>query len=1343
MPSASVHPPDPPPPHTLPPMPRLPAVLRLPTLAALLAILPGPAPAHAAEPLGPSSRRTDWVISEIHYHPAPREDGRQLEFVEIHNAGLIPEDLGGHRLSGQFDYTFPHPTPIPAGAFAVLAPAPADIEAVYGLTGVLGGFDQRLSNASGTLRLHNPAGAVLLEVTYSDSTPWPVAADGAGPSLVLHRASFGEADPRAWGPSARIGGSPGAPEPAPDPSWSGLALNELVARPNPGASDFIELHLQSPQALDVSGVRITDDPARPGFQVPPGTILPPGGFLAFDADQLGFGLSAQGETVFLFSPDGSHVIDAVRFGAQERGRSHGRFPDGAPDWSPLSSPTPGHPNVPPAPPEIVLHEIMYHPLSGDDDDEYVELRNPGSESVDLSGWRFVDGITFEFPPGTVVAADGFLVVARNASRLRAAHPHLNAVNTVGDFQGSLSNRGERLALARPQSPGSPDSAFILVTEVTYRDGGAWDPWTDGGGSSLERIEPRGDPGHPSHWAASDESNKGAWTLIEATGVLDHGVGPVDQLQLLAQGAGSYLIDDIEVFGPGTGNLVENATFDTGTSGWVAQGTLAGSTWVPDQGATAPGSYRIEAVARGDTGANRIRTALRPGLIPGGTATLRARVRWLRGHPEFLLRLRGNYLEAFGSLDIPQPLGTPGAPNSRTRPAVGPALHDLTHSPVLPAAGQPVVVSVRAHDPDGIHSVVLRYRRDPSPTFLELPMRDDGNQGDSVAGDGRYAATLPGQPAGSIVAFQVAARDASEPGATSRFPDGDALVRFGEALPPGSLGTYRLWMTQATHDDWTRRPKTDNTPLPVTFVLNAHRVVHGVGALFAGSPHLSPSYSTPSGNLCGYSLIFPSDDRFLGVTDVVLDWPGRDATAQQEPLAYWIARELGLPFNHRRYIRLHVNGVTETGRGSIYEDAQQVNSDLIASWSPDGTDGHLHKIEQWFEFSDTLATTHIGPPRLENYTTTGGERKTARYRWNWLKRAVRGSANDFQPLFDLVDAANPPDPDRYGHELDTLADIEQWMRTFATEQIVVNLDSWGYDIGKNMYAYQPPGGRWRLHMWDIDWVMLASAQHGYNPRSPLMYTGRAVFGEGHRDPVVGRMYQHPAFQRAYWRAIRDAVDGPLRPERFTSRLHATYTALVAQGVTRSSGASLAAPNAVTSWLRQRRDFLLEQLEPLDAGFTVLPGPSHTFGPDTYSLHGTAPIHVHSVRASGIPGSAAWPAVTTWTLPVPLREGLNTFEIHGLDPRGQPIPDAVATVTVVYLGPAHRPFLTLARLPGGAVSLSWATQPGTTYRLQASTEAHGPWQDLAGDQLATGHSLQAVDPPNPAHPRRFYRVLQPGP
>ena len=67
----------------------------------------------------------------------------------------------------------------------MVAAVPADVESVYGIAGVLGGWTNGLGNAAnalpngaGTLRLRKKSGAIVLEVQYTDQPPWPEAADG-------------------------------------------------------------------------------------------------------------------------------------------------------------------------------------------------------------------------------------------------------------------------------------------------------------------------------------------------------------------------------------------------------------------------------------------------------------------------------------------------------------------------------------------------------------------------------------------------------------------------------------------------------------------------------------------------------------------------------------------------------------------------------------------------------------------------------------------------------------------------------------------------------------------------------------------------------------------------------------------------------------------------------------------------------------------------------------------------------------------------------------------------------------------------------------------------------------
>src|SRR5262249_21760497 len=148
-----------------------------------------------------------------------------------------------------------------------------------------------------------------------------------------------------------------------------------------------------------------------------------------------------------------------------------------------------------------------------------------------------------------------------------------------NFSGSLAHGGERVALSLPDDIVSTNSSggletnhiHIVVDEVTYGNGGRWGKWAHGGGSSLELVDPSSDHRRPSNWADSDETSKGGWTTIQYTGVLDNGNGPADSLQIILLGPGECLVDNVEVFVAGGQNLLPNPTFDTGLTGWAAQG----------------------------------------------------------------------------------------------------------------------------------------------------------------------------------------------------------------------------------------------------------------------------------------------------------------------------------------------------------------------------------------------------------------------------------------------------------------------------------------------------------------------------------------------------------------------------------------------------------------------------------------------------------------------------------------------------------------------------------------------------------------------------------------------------
>ena len=1256
------------------------------------------------EPMGPASRNIGLVISELMYHPRHSND---LEFVELCNASLVPEDLGGYRLAGDVHYTFPQGTLLPAGGYLVVARNPALLQAASSISGVLGPWEGAETNGlpddQGVLRLYTPHGGLAFELTYRGAPPWPLEADGAGHSLVLARPSYGLNDRRAWAPSGALGGSPGRPETfTPEPLRS-VVINEFLANSDAPQEDFVELFNHSAQPADLSGAWLSDQRGTNIFRIPDGTILEAGAFKSWTESQLGFALRSRGGRIFLVNSNQDRVIDAVDYQGTAAGVASGRCPDGGTEFRELAAPTPGGANSARLPREIVINEIMFHPVSGNDNDQFVELYNRGTGPVDVGGWRLEDAISFGFPTNTIIPPGGFLVVAKSAAHLLPKYPQLTPANTLGDFGGSLSRSGERLALSRPEPLASTNLAgawvtninWVLVNEVVYADQGRWSHWADGGGSSLELTDPNSDNQLAANWADSDESLKSEWTNVVASGLLDN-VYPaainaagtlLNEFQAMFLGEGEALMDDASVqagpAGSAAPNLVPNPAFNNKLTNWLIQGNHVRSSWEPAGPYSTTPCLHIRASSGGDNGANRIEADLASALTTNTVATLSARFRWLRGTPSILLRLHGGAMEASATLPVPASLGSPGLPNSRLVANAGPAIYDVTHSPIAPAPGQAVVVTARVSDPDGLASVRLFYRLDPSTNLAGLDMKDDGTGGDAVAGDGLYSATIPGQALSNLVAFHVSALDGAAAPARSLFPadapQRECLVRFGDPVAFGAVPFYRLWVSATNVYSWNRRERLSNEPVDGTLAINDYRVIYNATGRYRGSPFIRPGAGvSPSGPIMMYILGTPSDDPFLGETELNVDsieHGGRDTTGLREPMAFWMVRELGMPFTYQRPFHLVVNGVMDTTRGApCYIDVQQPNSSYVSMWFPNDTQGDLFKIDDWFEYDHTVSMQGNKSASLSVFTTpspSGPVKKTARYRWNFEKKANKGYSDDYTSLFAAANALSAPD-DVYPEQVESIIDSAQWMTMLALRHVCGDWDGYGYNRGKNQFIYRPAGKRFNMLLWDLDFAFGCTGGHG--PAQDLFSI--AVGGADASDnmPEISRLYNHPRFRRAYFQALRRIADGPLRPEASGPRLDAWNQAFLANNIATVSPyvSSGAQGLSIPEWLRQRRVYIYQQLNAFtNMPFQVLTPPSILLASNCATLAGTAPLDVVTLEVNGAPCQITWTSTTNWSVRLPLAPGQNILNVQGFDRAGQPLASMTGRVDAVFLSDPEPP------------------------------------------------------------------------
>ncbi len=1178
--------------------------------------------------LSPSSRGTPLIISEIMYHPREPGGSEDLEYIEIFNTEPVAENLSGYRFSGDVDFTFPPNTALAGRGFVVVARDPAALRRASGTDNVIGPFVGSLPNDRGQVRLRNRAGALLLEVEYEDQMPWPIAADGAGHSLHLARPDYGERSVEAWSASKFRGGSPGQPDPETADPLDGVTINELLAHTDPPQLDFIELHNRSSRTLDLSGCGLSDRADTNRFIIPAGTQLAPGGRLELSEATLGFALSSQGDAIFLVRGDGTRVIDAVRFGAQRNGVSSGRWPDGAPGIRELAEPTPGGSNRAPMLHDIVIHEIMYHPISGQAGDEYVELHNRGNHAVDVGHWRFVDGIEFMIPPGTVIASGGYLVVARDRTNLWARYPQLNASNTVGDYGGDLSDRGERVVLAKPDDPALPFQDFVVVDEVTYSDG--WGRWTDGGGSSLELTDAHADNALGSNWQGSDETAKAPWTDIEHTGVIDNQAGTMEELQVFCPQAGECLVDNVELKRAGeTVNRVTNAGFESGLGGWERLGSHERSSLENTEGYASSRSLHVRATSQGRYTISvyritydRVSTAIVPPAA-GQTFTIRAKARWIAGWPYLVVGVKGHALEAVGALELPSNLGTPGGPNSRRVANAGPALWEVQHTPVLPAAAQNVVVSARVHDPDGVASVVLKWRHDTAAGGVTTtPMTDPD-------GDGVYRATLPGQAAGRMVAFAVEAGDAASTPATSRFPGPpptgapvlECLVRFGDTLAPGVFGTYRMWVSSANVTRWGARETRSDEPVSTTFIYDDYRTVYNASVGYRGNWRSFDDYRNAA-----YMVEFPKTERILGDTEVAIDFislNGDNGTMQQEKHAYWMARQVDLASIAMRYVRVSVNG------SALFRyDSLSPSRTLCTSWYGDD-DPHVY--EQLYPHEP-----------FGNYRTTGGAKKQAKYRYTMRKKITTVPDDDYAPVYRVVDALAAPSDNLYVARVSALADIRSWAGYWVINRMCGNGDHYnspGYP--HNLYTYIPPYERSRLHVNDTDGAF---------------GTSYSLFPDAGYLP--GIMFAKPEFRRVYWRLAHDMVRGPMDPAVSAVRLNDWYK------VFRDHGIAAAAPGSMSSWITARRSEFMRELGAVTNVAFAISTPDTITNATPLTVTGKAPIAVTAIRVNGQPHAVKWVGETTWQVRVALAGGTNVLTFHGFDAQGALV--GGDTLGIIYSG-----------------------------------------------------------------------------
>ena len=129
---------------------------------------------------------------------------------------------------------------------------------------------------------------------------------------------------------------------------------------------------------------------------------------------------------------------------------------------------------------LTIGTIEYNPNSNNQDQEYIQILNNGSDAIDISGWKVSGAINYTFESGTVVLPGSAIYITPKAEAFRSRSTGPSGGQQLfvqGGYSGHLSNFGETVTIHRADETfvttktytgdPSPAQLHLKITELNY------------------------------------------------------------------------------------------------------------------------------------------------------------------------------------------------------------------------------------------------------------------------------------------------------------------------------------------------------------------------------------------------------------------------------------------------------------------------------------------------------------------------------------------------------------------------------------------------------------------------------------------------------------------------------------------------------------------------------------------------------------------------------------------------------------------------------------------------------------------------------------------------------------
>jgi len=542
---------------------------------------------------------------------------------------------------------------------------------------------------------------------------------------------------------------------------------------------------------------------------------------------------------------------------------------------------------------VLINEIMFNP-PGDDDFEWIELYNSDSNSVSLAGWKFKDGIKFEFDDQHEIAGNGYLVLARESSDFVSAYPH---VKCAGSFKGKLSNKGEKIILE--------NSSGEIADSITYDINKTWPRSAFNGGTSLERITFDTPAESMADWQPSHNSS--AWYLVEKTLKIKR-----PQIKLATTQIGEYCIDDFKITSIGeTNNLFPMGNFETGIPAMKSSRSYV--TKLTEKSHS--GKYALEIQSTKKVG--RIKLKLLNVFDKKSKYKLSFWIKITTDINLFKLSVPGNQSVIIELNQERKFGGTPGAKNSNAKRIPGPVISSLEHVPFFPQPESAVTVNATVETATSNTKVNLYYKKGMTGKYVSVEMSSD------ITESNLFSAILPGISKNEYYDYYVIA---SLNDYSTRYPsefDSPDIKRLYclEIKNAPEAPVIAFWLNERKPGKRNFVSRNRYKSCDVAFNNN---VYHDVKIRYRGAHSyrngIKKSYNLKFGRWMRPALFNEGEYE----NAVVLNAMAFDYSFLREKLSFELFRRTGIPASDNFYVRGYKNGSL---RG-LFLLTERVNGDFL-------------------------------------------------------------------------------------------------------------------------------------------------------------------------------------------------------------------------------------------------------------------------------------------------------------------------------------------------------------------------------------------------------------------------------